>query len=66
MPCTVRYVTTDCLHTQLRWGTKAKFAEVTQPAAKHYCLSGGKITGEKHQETTLYAKQTPRFASFRV
>lgn len=34
MPCTVRYVTTDCLHTQLWWGTKAKFTEVTQSAAK--------------------------------
>lgn len=47
MPCKVHYVTTDCLHTQFWWGNKSKFTEATQPAAKHNCLSGGKITGEK-------------------
>lgn len=32
MPCTVRYVTADCLHTQLWWGMKGNFREVTQNA----------------------------------
>lgn len=34
MPCTESYVTTDYLHIQLWWGIKAKFTQVTQPAAK--------------------------------
>ncbi len=55
IPCTVHYVTTDCLHTQLWWGTRAKFTEVTQSTAKHNCLSGGKITGDTHR--TIWTKR---------
>lgn len=27
MPCIVGYVTIDCLHTQVQWGTKARFTQ---------------------------------------
>lgn len=36
-------------------GTKAEFTEVTQPAAKHNCLSG-KITGERELCELLYLR----------
>lgn len=55
MPCKVHYVTTDCLHTQLWWGNKA---------AKHNCLSGGKITGEKDGPISSKGGNTCIYANY--
>lgn len=51
-PCTEHYVTTDCLHTQLWWGTKAKLTEVKQPAAKRDCLLEDKLQATKRLTST--------------
>lgn len=56
-PCHVQYV----MQPQIVYiphfggGTKAEFTEVTQPAAKHNCLSG-KITGERELCELLYLR----------